>query len=83
MSDELKFNHFHTKKIAINIFQGRQHMNLIKFLIQIQIVMFRRGHPGTPIDPAPVLLSGILCSTSHLNVDPQKVEQFKVDRQHW
>ena len=65
MPHVLKLDHFYTKKIAINIFQGRQHMNLIKFLIQIQIVMFRRGHPGTPIDPAPVLLSGISCPTSH------------------
>ena len=27
--------------------------------------MFIRGHPGTPIDSAPVLLSGIHSSTSH------------------
>ena len=27
--------------------------------------MFLRGHPGTPINPAPVLSSGISCSTSH------------------
>ena len=39
---------------------------LIKFKFQIQIVMFSRGHPETPIGPAPVLLSGIHCSTSHL-----------------
>ena len=29
----------------------------IKFKLQIQFVKFRRGHPGTPIDPAPVLLA--------------------------
>ena len=28
----------------------------IKFQIQIQFVTFRRGHLGTPIDRAPVLL---------------------------
>ena len=32
---------------------------------QIQFVMFTRSALGTPIDPAPVLLSGIHCSTSH------------------
>ena len=37
-------------------------MHLIEFLIQIQFVMFMRGHPRTPIDPAPVLLSGKQCS---------------------
>ena len=31
--------------------------------------MFRRGHLGTPIDLAPVLLSGILCSTDHFLVN--------------
>ena len=49
------------------------HVNLLmrsntstKFKFQIHFVMFRRGAPGTPIDPAPVLLSGIHCSTSHI-----------------
>ena len=37
-----------------------------KFKFQIQFVTFRRGHHWTPIDPAPVLLSGKHCSTSHL-----------------
>ena len=31
----------------------------IRFKFQIQFVMFIRGHPETPIDRAPVLLSGI------------------------
>ena len=30
----------------------------VKFRFQIQFVTFLRGHPLTPIDPAPVLLSG-------------------------
>ena len=38
----------------------------IAFKFQIQFVMFIRGHLGTPIDPAPVLLSGIHSSTSHI-----------------
>ena len=37
----------------------------IKFKFQIQFVTFIRGHPRTPIDSAPVLLSGKPCSTSH------------------
>ena len=37
----------------------------INFNFQIQFVTFRRGHPGTPIHPAPVLLFGIHRSTSH------------------
>ena len=45
--------------MVINIFQFSQLMNSIKFSIQILFVMFRRGQPGTPIGPAPVLLSGI------------------------
>ena len=36
----------------------------IKFKFKIQFVTFRRGPPWTPIDPAPVLLSGKHCSTS-------------------
>ena len=68
MRDVLKFDHFYTRKIAIHIFQASRVMNSIKFSIQIQFVMFRRGRPGTPSDPAPVLLSGILCSTSHFEL---------------
>ena len=41
-------------------------INSIKFSIQIQFGVFLRGHFGTPIDTAPVLLSGILCSASHV-----------------
>ena len=37
----------------------------IKFKYQIQFGAFLRGHFGTPIDPAPVLLSGKSCSTIH------------------
>ena len=36
-----------------------------KALRVIQFVTFRRDHPGTPIDLAPVLFSGIICFTSH------------------
>ena len=32
---------------------------LIKFKFQIQIVMFSRGHPETPIGPAPVLAPAV------------------------
>ena len=51
--------------MAIFTAEPIQHVISIKFQIQIQFVMFRRGHPGTSIDPAPVLLSGNPCSTSH------------------
>ena len=51
--------------MAINIDQPIEYVISIKFNYQIQFVMFLRGHPGTPIDPAPVLFSGTLCSTSH------------------
>ena len=47
-----------------------------KFKFQIQFVMFLRGHPGTPIDPAPVLLSGKHCSTSHS-------WNKKIDKKFW
>ena len=60
MRDVLKFDHFYTEKIAINIFQAPMVMNLIRFSIQIQFVMFRRGRPGTPIGPAPVVRSTLL-----------------------
>ena len=59
MSRVLRFNHFYTKKMAINIYCCTQFINLIKFSIQIQFGVFLRGHFGTPMDPAPVLLSGI------------------------
>ena len=39
---------------------------LTKFNFQIQFVTFRRGHPWTPIDPAPIILSGKHCSPSHI-----------------
>ena len=50
MRDVLIFDHFYTRKIAINIFKGPVVINLIKSSIQIQFVTFRRGRPGTPID---------------------------------
>ena len=37
----------------------------IKFKFQIQFVTFRRSHLWTPIDPAPLLLSGKPCFTSY------------------
>ena len=51
--------------IDININQSIEYVILIKIQLQIHFVMFIRGRPGTPIDPAPVLLSGKPCSTSH------------------
>ena len=51
--------------MAINIDALIEYVILIKFKHQIQFVMFRRGHLGTPVDAAPVLLSGKPCSTSH------------------
>ena len=51
--------------IAINMNRPIECVILIQFQIQIQFVTFRRGHLGTPIDAAPVLLSGKPCSTSH------------------
>ena len=38
--------------------------------------MFRRGHPGTPIDPAPVLLSSKHCSTSHFEASVEIIDQL-------
>ena len=52
--------------MAIHVDYQQGSILSIKFEFQIQFVMFLRGHPGTPIDPAPVLLSGIHCSTSHV-----------------
>ena len=50
----------------MNINRQDKYLILIKFKIKIQFVMFMRGHLWTPIDPAPVLLSGKPCSTSHV-----------------
>ena len=44
--------------IAIVTDQPIRYTISIKFKINIQIGTFLRGHLGTPIDPAPVLLSG-------------------------
>ena len=52
--------------MAINIFCCTQIIDLIEFSMQIQLSTFMRGHLWTPIDPAPVLLSGKPCSTSHV-----------------
>ena len=46
-------------KMAIYVNHLTKFIIPIKFRFQIQFVMFLRGHPRTPIDPAPVLLSGI------------------------
>ena len=54
-----------TKKPAINIADMLELVISLKTSIQIQFGTFIRGRPRTPIHPAPVLLSGILCSTSH------------------
>ena len=50
------------RETAINIDYLELDVILIKFNHQIQFVMFSRGHLGTPIDAAPVLLSGKRCS---------------------
>ena len=55
--------------MAININQQIEPVILIKFKYQIQFGVILRGHSGTPIDPALVLLSGKSCSTSHINID--------------
>ena len=51
--------------MAINIDQLIEYVISIELNIQFQFGVFLRGHFGTPIDPAPVLLSGKPCSTSH------------------
>ena len=62
--DARNLEHFYTLQIAINTIRPTKHVISTKIQIQIQFVTFIRGHPGTPIDPAPVLLSGTHCSTS-------------------
>ena len=57
--------HLNASNIAINIVKQIERIVSINFGFEIQFVTFRRGHPRTPIDPAPVLLSGKPCSTSH------------------
>ena len=42
--------------MAININQQIEPVILIKFKYQIQFGAFLRGHSGTPINPAPVLV---------------------------
>ena len=51
--------------MAINIDRLIEYVILIKFKNKVQFGVFLRGHLGTPIDPAPVLLSGKPCSTRH------------------
>ena len=55
--------HSNTLNIAINTARLMKHVILINFNIEIQFVTFRRGAPGTPIDPA-LVLPGMHCSTS-------------------
>ena len=50
--------------MAINIDQLIEYVISIELNIQFQFGVFLRGHFGTPIDPAPVLLSGKPCSAS-------------------
>ena len=57
-------NHSLMLNIAITMNRPIESAILIESQIQIHFVMFIRGHPGTPIDIAPVLLSGKPCSTS-------------------
>ena len=56
--------------MAINIDQLIEYVISIELNIQFQFGVFLRGHFGTPIDPAPVLLSGKPCSTSHSGFKP-------------
>ena len=48
--------HFYTLKIAIDTVCPTKHVILTEIQIKIQFVMFLRGHPRTPIDPAPVIV---------------------------
>ena len=57
--------HFSMLHMTIHVNQLMKCNISIKFKFQIQFVMFLRRRPGMPIDPAPILLSGIHCSTSH------------------
>ena len=66
LSQSCNINHLLVNKIAIDIRELRDIRILIQFQIQFQFVTFLRGHPCTPIDPAPVLLSGKPCSTSQI-----------------
>ena len=52
MSRMLRFNHFYTRKMAINMFCCTQIINLIKFSIQNQFGVFLRGHVGTGGKPS-------------------------------
>ena len=53
----LDLKHFDTLNIAINTADQTEHAILIKFNLRIQIVMFRRGPPGTSIVPAPAYIA--------------------------
>ena len=75
--------HFLMLNMAIHVDQLLECTILIKSKFQIQLVTFRRGHPGTPIDPAPVLLSGMNCSTSHLASTVPSVSWTFVDWFHY
>ena len=57
-SDSRNQKHFLMLNMSINIDRSIKFVISTEFKLQIQFVMFIRGHPGTPIDPAPVLLSG-------------------------
>ena len=67
--------------IAINMDRLIKYIISIEFQIQIHFVTFIRGHSGTPIDPAPVLLSGKPCFTIHSH---HHHHQFFISgRAHW
>ena len=68
-------NHFLMLNMTIHVNQLMKCIISIKFKFQIQFVMFRRGHPGTPIDPASVLLSGKHCPTSQVMLGPAVIRQ--------
>ena len=54
--------HFLMLHMTIHVNQLMKCNISIQFKFQIQFFTFIRGHPCTPIDPAPVLLSGKHCS---------------------
>ena len=60
--DSRNQKHFLMLNMSINIDWSIKYVISTEFKLQIQFVTFIRGHPGTPIDPAPVLLSGKPCS---------------------
>ena len=57
MSESHILKHFSMLHMAIHVDQLLKCTILIKFVFQTQFVTFIRGHPWTPIHPAPVLVA--------------------------